>query len=83
MKTFLLTLPLVALTLALPATPASAQDPAAASIGHRHHHYDVYYRHGHHHSHWELYGSFPCREEADHAAHHLEHRGLRTKVERD
>lgn len=80
MKTFLFAMLLGTAALVSPAvsTASAAEATAPQSLGH--HHYDVYYRTCFHGP-WRLYGSYDCRDEAEHAAYHLHHdHGYRTKI---
>jgi len=63
------------LAAGLTLTPATADAaPPAERHGHR---FEVVYRRGHH---WQTYGTYPNRWEADRAAEHLRHRGFFVEV---
>jgi hypothetical protein len=66
------------------ATPASARADNFVYRDHYeryHHRYEVMYRADCHCA-WQCYGSFSCFEDADHAAHHLRHRGFEVIIRR-
>ncbi len=61
-----------------PAT-ADAHPPVEHERHDRHHRFDVIYLHC---GHWENYGTYRDRDDAERAAHQLRHRGYDVRIER-